>query len=309
MSDSCNPTDCSLPRSSVHGITDKTDRPELSLDHLGLSPCTAVPNMPVTIETYTGDAWQPKEAGKVVYDGALKPLWWGLAQSRNNYSAWIMKQARQPGAVADFIHKMGIRSYVDPVFAMCLGTSDFSLYEMVGAYTTYANKGVYSEPMFVTRIEDRQGNLLTEFSVRTADAISEQTAYTMVQMMQNVVNKGTAGRLRWMYNLKGELAGKTGTSQNGSDAWFMGVVPRLVGGAWVGGEDRSVHLTSKGEGATMALPIFATFMQKVYADKSLGISESDIFPIPAGAKKIDCELEDFETQPKNEVSNEDEFFD
>ena len=144
MSDSCNPTDCSLPRSSVHGITDKTDRPELSLDHLGLSPCTAVPNMPVTIETYTGDAWQPKEAGKVVYDGALKPLWWGLAQSRNNYSAWIMKQARQPGAVADFIHKMGIRSYVDPVFAMCLGTSDFSLYEMVGAYTTYANKGVYS---------------------------------------------------------------------------------------------------------------------------------------------------------------------
>ncbi len=280
-----------------------------AIDHLGLSPCTAVPNMPVTIETYTGDAWQPKEAGKVVYDGALKPLWWGLAQSRNNYSAWIMKQARQPGAVADFIHKMGIRSYVDPVFAMCLGTSDFSLYEMVGAYTTYANKGVYSEPMFVTRVEDRQGNLLAEFSVNTVDAISEQTAYTMVQMMQNVVNKGTAGRLRWMYNFKGELAGKTGTSQNGSDAWFMGVVPRLVSGAWVGGEDRSVHLTSKGEGATMALPIFATFMQKVYADKSLGISESDMFPVPMGAKKIDCELEDFESQSQNEVTNEDEFFD
>jgi penicillin-binding protein 1A len=282
-----------------------------AIDHLGLNPCTPVPNMPVTLETYNGDAWQPKEAGKVVYDGALKPLWWGLAQSRNNYSAWIMKQARQPEAVADFIHKMGIRSYIDPVFAMCLGTSDFSLYEMVGAYTIYANRGVYSEPMFVTRIEDRQGNLLAEFSVRTADAISEHTAYTMVQMMQNVVNKGTAGRLRWMYDVKGEVAGKTGTSQNGSDAWFMGVTPRLVAGAWVGGEDRSVRLTSKGEGATMALPIFAKFLKKVHADKSLDVTESDLFSVPIGAKKFDCDLESFGTQSETEteISNEEEFFD
>ncbi len=168
-----------------------------AIDQLGLTPCTTVENWPVTIPTYSGDSWSPKEAGNVVYDGAPNELRWGLANSRNNYSAWIMKQARQPQAVADFIHKMGIRSTIDPVPALCLGTPDVSLYEMVGAYGTFANRGVFTEPTFVTRIEDRQGNVLATFTPQTSDAISEQTAYTMLDMLKNVVTSGTAQRVRW----------------------------------------------------------------------------------------------------------------
>ncbi|MBR3931333.1 MAG: transglycosylase domain-containing protein, partial [Tidjanibacter sp.] len=166
-----------------------------AFDHLGYNPCTMVPNLPVTIETYTGEAWTPKEAGKVIYDGELYPLKWGLARSRNNYSAWIMKQANQPEAVADFIHNMGIMSYIDPVNAICLGTPDVSLFEMVGAYSTFANRGVYTEPIFVTRIEDRHGNVLAEFNTTSTVAISEHTAYTMVDMLRTVVQRGTGGRL------------------------------------------------------------------------------------------------------------------
>lgn len=281
-----------------------------AIDHLGLNPCTPVPNLPVSIETTDGDAWTPKEASKVVYDGKMKPLKWGLANSRNNYSAWIMKQAKQPAAVADFIYKLGIKSYIDPVFALCLGTSDFSLFEMVGAYSAYANRGVHSDPMFVTRIEDRQGNQLSTFSTKSFDAISEQTAYTMLNMLKNVVNAGTAGRLRWAYGITGEVGGKTGTSQNSSDAWFMGVTPKLVGGTWVGGEDRSVHLYSGGEGSAVALPIFGIFMQKVYADPNLNIKPTDTFPQPVGAVKYDCD--DGSDDANNAVSDanaEDEFFD
>ncbi len=260
-----------------------------AVDHLGYNPCTMVPNLPVTIETATGDAWQPKEAGNVVYDGVMKPLKWGLANSRNNYSAWIMKQAKQPAAVADFIHKMGIHSYIDPVYALCLGTADVSLFEMVGAYATYANRGVFSEPLFVTRIEDRHGNLLASFNTSSADAISEQTAYTMLEMLRGVINAGTAGRLRWVYGFKGDMGGKTGTSQNNSDAWFIGITPKLVAGAWVGGEDRSIHLTARGEGSALALPIYGEFMKKVYANKALGVSQEDVFPVPVGVVVHNCD--------------------
>ncbi|MDR2937217.1 MAG: transglycosylase domain-containing protein [Rikenellaceae bacterium] len=258
------------------------------IDHLGLSPCTLVPNLPTTIETYNGMPWQPKEAGNIVYDGVLHPLWWGLANSRNNYSAWVMKQSQRPEPVADFIHRLGIHSYIDPVYALCLGTSDASLFEMVGAYGTYANRGVHVEPMFVVRVEDRQGNVISTFTPKTSDAISEQTAYTMIQMMKLVVNAGTGGRLSWGYGVRGEVGGKTGTSQGNADAWFMGVVPKLVGGAWVGGEDRSVHLTSGGEGSARALPVFGGFMQKVYADKSLGINPEDAFSFSPGMVGFDC---------------------
>ena len=260
-----------------------------AIDQLGFTPCTTVENWPVTIETYSGQAWSPKEAGNVVYDGAPHELRWGLANSRNNYSAWIMKQAQQPQAVADFIHKMGIRSAIDPVPALCLGTPDVSLYEMVGAYGTFANRGVFTEPLFVTRIEDRQGNVLANFTPHTSDAISEQTAYTMLDMLKNVVNGGTAGRLRGMYRFTGEMGGKTGTSQNSSDAWFMGVTPQLVAGAWVGAEDRSVHLYSSADGARQALPIFAGFMTRVYANPSLGVTQTDQFPLPVGTVVYNCD--------------------
>ena len=265
-----------------------------AIEQLDLTPCTQVPNLPVTIET-DNEPWSPREASKVVYDGEWKPLRWGLANSRNNYSAWIMKQARQPQAVADFIHKFGIRSYIDPVYALCLGTSDFSLFELVGAYGTFANRGVHVDPIFVTRIEDRHGNVLANFTSPSQDAISEQSAYTMLGMLKRVVNAGTAG--------------KTGTSQKNSDAWFVGVTPKLVAGAWVGGEDRSIHLSSGGEGSRIALPIFANFMKKVYGDSKLGITEKDQFPIPVNAVSYDCDESAEPAAALPSSGGGDEFFD
>ncbi len=276
-----------------------------AIDHLGYNPCTMVPNLPVTIETYSGEPWSPKEASRVEYDGEPKPLKWGLAHSRNNYSAWIMKQAKQPEAVADFIHNMGIHSYIDPVYALCLGTSEVTLFELVGAFSTFANRGVQTEPIFVTRIEDRQGNLISSFIPTSSDAISEQTAYTMLTMLQNVVNSGTAGRLRWMFGLKGEVGGKTGTSQENRDAWFVGVVPKLVAGAWVGGEDQSVHRSAQGEGSVLALPIYGEFIKRVYANPQLGIFESDRFAVPIDVVTYNCDDEPAATPQTQE---EDEFF-
>ena len=278
-----------------------------AIEQLDLTPCTQVPNLPVTIET-DNEPWSPREASKVVYDGEWKPLRWGLANSRNNYSAWIMKQARQPQAVADFIHKFGIRSYIDPVYALCLGTSDFSLFELVGAYGTFANRGVHVDPIFVTRIEDRHGNVLANFTSPSQDAISEQSAYTMLGMLKRVVNAGTAGRIRAL-GLKADMGGKTGTSQKNSDAWFVGVTPKLVAGAWVGGEDRSIHLSSGGEGSRIALPIFANVMKKVYGDSKLGITEKDQFPIPVNAVSYDCDESAEPAAALPSSGGGDEFFD
>ena len=278
-----------------------------AIEQLDLTPCTQVPNLPVTIET-DNEPWSPREASKVVYDGEWKPLRWGLANSRNNYSAWIMKQARQPQAVADFIHKFGIRSYIDPVYALCLGTSDFSLFELVGAYGTFANRGVHVDPIFVTRIEDRHGNVLANFTSPSQDAISEQSAYTMLGMLKRVVNAGTAGRIRAL-GLKADMGGKTGISQKNSDAWFVGVTPKLVAGAWVGGEDRSIHLSSGGEGSRIALPIFANFMKKVYGDSKLGITEKDQFPIPVNAVSYDCDESAEPAAALPSSGGGDEFFD
>lgn len=258
-----------------------------AFDMLGYNPCTLVPNLPVTIETPQGP-WSPKEAGNPPQEGELHPLYWGLANSRNNYSAWIMKQS-SPQAVADMIHKIGISSSIDPVYAMCLGTPEVSVFEMVGAFSTFANRGVHTDPFFVTRIEDKQGNVLASFSPQTHDAINEQTAYTMLDMLKRVVNSGTGGRLRYQFNMMGEVGGKTGTTNNSADAWFMGVTPQVVAGTWVGGEDPATHLVSGSDGSRVALPIFGIFMNKVYADKSLGISAEDRFMEPIGVVKYDCD--------------------
>ena len=262
-----------------------------AIDHLGMDPCTMVPNLPVTIETANGTAWSPKEAGQVEYDGVLHPLMWGLAMSRNNYSAWIMKQAKEPQAVSDFIHNMGIRSFIDPVSALCVGSSESNTYELVSAFSTFANGGVHNDAIFVTRIEDRQGNLIASFIPQSQDAISERTAYTMLTMLKRVVDAGTAGRLKWMFDLHDvELGGKTGTSNENRDAWFMGVAPRIVAGAWVGGEDQQVHLTARGEGSVVALPIVGDFLKRVYADGTLGISRTDTFVRPPMMPDYDCEM-------------------
>ena len=284
-----------------------------AIDHLGLTPFTLVPNLPVTIETANGTAWSPKEAGKVEQNGELHPLSWGLARSRNNYSAWIMKQAKQPEAVADFIHNMGIHSYIDPVPALCLGTSESNVYELVSAFSTFANQGVHNDPVFVTRIEDRQGNLISTFIPQSQDAINERTAYTMLTMLKGVVTGGTAGRLIRQFKFGDvELGGKTGTSNKNRDAWFMCVAPRLVTGAWVGGEDQFVHFVRGGEGSVVALPIVGEFLTSVYNNGTLGVTRSDTFvrPVQMPDYKREEELAAKElAKGAPEKTEDEEFFD
>ena len=278
-----------------------------AIDHLGMSPCTPVPNLPVTIETAVGTAWSPKEAGNVEYDGVLHPLKWGLAHSRNNYSAWIMKQAKQPGAVADFIHNMGIHSFIDPVYALCLGTFESNVFEMVSAYSTFANEGVYVSPLFVTHIEDRQGNLISTFSSYSQDAISKETAATMVSMLQNVITDGTGRRMGWQFNMYGvDIAGKTGTSNDNRDGWFMCITPNLVAGAWVGAEDQSIHLRRRGEGSVMALPIVGDFLQRVHNDERCRVSRDDKFVTPPMWQLPVCD--ETSGMAQSEADFKDEFF-
>ena len=278
-----------------------------AIDHLGMSPCTPVPNLPVTIETAVGTAWSPKEAGNVEYDGVLHPLKWGLAHSRNNYSAWIMKQAKQPGAVADFIHNMGIHSFIDPVYALCLGTFESNVFEMVSAYSTFANEGVYVSPLFVTHIEDRQGNLISTFSSYSQDAISKETAATMVSMLKNVITDGTGRRMGWQFNMYGvDIAGKTGTSNDNRDGWFMCITPNLVAGAWVGAEDQSIHLRRRGEGSVMALPIVGDFLQRVQNDERCRVSRDDKFITPPMWQLPVCD--EASGMVQSEADFKDEFF-
>ena len=244
----------------------------------GYTPCDKVANTTYTIDV-NGTDWAPKSE----VDDRIVTLKWGLTNSRNNISAYLMKQFG-PFALVDLCRKMGISSYLDPVVSLCVGSCDLSVMEMVAAYNTYPGRGVYCYPMFVTRIEDNTGNVLATFSTRKREAISEITAYKMINMMQGVVNDGTAGRIRWRYNIQGDIAGKTGTTNDNSDGWFIGYTPRLTAGVWVGAEDRQVHFTSTalGGGNNMALPIWAIFMQKVYADKSLPMGPDDVFVAPLG---------------------------
>ncbi len=280
-----------------------------AIDRLGFTPCTMAPNLPVSIETSSG-IWSPKEAGAYTYDGVLHPLYWGLANSRNNYSAWLMKQAKQPEAVADFIHGMGIRSYIYPAYAMCLGAFESNVYEMVSAYSTLANGGVHTAPIFVTRIEDRQGNVISTFVPKSNDAVNKHTAYTMLTMLQKVVTSGTGGRLRWQFGMENvELGGKTGTTNNNRDAWFMCVTPNLVMGSWVGGDEQSVHLNSRGEGSVMALPIVGEFLKMVYEDGTLGVTRQDKFTRPEGWESHDCPWSIEPDSTAVNVIDGDEFFD
>jgi penicillin-binding protein 1A len=211
----------------------------------------------------------------------MKTLKWGLATSENNIAAWLIKQFK-PKPIADIAHKMGITSYIDPVPSMIYGTSDMSVAEMVSSYATFANKGVHTQPVMINRIEDKSGNILAEIHPEHMESINEKTAYLMLNLMEGVTDFGTAHRLQFKYNITAQIAAKTGTTQHHSDGWFIGITPKLVAGGWVGAEDRSVHFDrmSMGQGATMALPIYAFFMKKIYADKSLGIFETDVFEAP-----------------------------
>ncbi len=221
------------------------------------SPCTKVPNVPITFDLPSGDKWEPKNSSDYK-TGEMVSLKEAIANSINWVSAFLIKRY-SPGPVIKVARKMGIKSDIPEVYAICLGTPDISLYEMVGAFSTYGNKGVYYEPIFVTRIEDKHGNVLARFVPRTNEAMSEETAYLMINLLQGVVESGTGARLRGKYGFTSQIAGKTGTTDNNSDGWFMGSVPGLTTGVWVGCEDRSVHFRSTllGQGANMSLPIWA----------------------------------------------------
>jgi penicillin-binding protein 1A len=202
---------------------------------------------------------------------------------------------------------MGVKSYIPPVPAIALGTPDLSLYEMTGAMNTFPDKGVYIKPIFVTKIEDKNGNVIARFTPEKKEAMSEITAYKMIKLLEGVVESGTGIRLRWKYGYRNEVAGKTGTTQNQSDGWFMGIVPKLTTGVWVGAEDRSVHFRTihLGQGANMALPIWALYMNKIYSDPSLGISRSDKFPKPLKNVDIEFDCKKYDKQHKKNGSQSD----
>ena len=248
----------------------------------GMTPCDKAVCIPQTF--IIGDqTWTPRSTDKDEWIGKTVTLKWGLTHSSNNISAFLMKKFG-PEAMVQMMRKMGVGSYFDVVPSLCVGSADVSVYEMVAAYNTYPSKGVYVDPIFVTKIEDSQGNVLGEFNTRQREAISEETAYLMANLMQGVVNNGTGARLRSVYGLRGQIGGKTGTTNDNSDGWFIGYTPTVTAGIWVGAEDRQVHFQSLalGGGSNMALPIWGIWMKKVLKDGTLGISEADRFISPAG---------------------------
>jgi penicillin-binding protein 1A len=247
----------------------------------GFSPCDEAPNVQQTYMV-AGKPWTPRNASKARY-GDMVTLKWGLQQSNNWISAYLMSKLN-PQAFVTLLHEYGIRNpEIHPSMALCLGPCEITVGEMVSAYTAFVNHGIRAAHMFVTKIEDNEGNVLSQFQPRMNEVISEQSAHKMLYMLRAVVDGGTAGRLRFRYGLKGEIAGKTGTTNNNSDAWFMGLTPTLVSGVWVGGDDRDIHFDSMawGQGATMALPVFAYYMQSVYKDKTLGYSDDAVFDVPS----------------------------
>ena len=247
----------------------------------GFSPCDKAPNVQQTYMV-AGRPWTPRNASRKRY-GEMVTLKWGLAQSNNWISAYLMSKLN-PQQFVNLLHAYGLNNPdIHPSMALCLGPCDASVAEMVSAYTTFVNHGIRTAPLFVTRIEDNDGNVIAKFQPRMNEVISSESANKMLVLLKGVVDGGTAGRLRFKYGLTGEMGGKTGTTNRNSDAWFMGVTPELVSGCWVGGEDRDIHFDSMrmGQGASMALPIWAYFMKKVYADKSLGYSQATTFGIPA----------------------------
>ncbi|HNR19107.1 MAG TPA: transglycosylase domain-containing protein [Bacteroidia bacterium] len=262
----------------------------------GYSPCYKIPNARVTISQVGSPDWSPENSdGKY---GGMLTLKEALAESVNSISAYLMKQFG-PQPMIEIVRKMGITAEIPAVPSICLGTPDVSLLEMVGAYSTFANKGVWTEPIYITRIEDKNGVVLQEFVPKNKEAISEETAYLMLNLMQGVTT-GTGARLRFRYNLTQPIAGKTGTTQNNSDGWFMGITPDLVTGVWTGCEDRSVHFrtTQLGQGANTALPIWALYMKNVWADKELKYSQQN-FDAPKEKLSVELDCGKYEQQNGN----------
>ena len=263
----------------------------------GMTPCDRVQNSPQVLDIGYGRTWTPQDPH---CDGSMVDLKWGLAHSSNSVAAWLMKQLG-PEAMVAMMHKMGISTKIDPVVSLCVGSADLSVYEMVTSYNIFPSGGLYTHPLFVTRIEDKDGNVLGQFSERRHEAVTADAAYAMIQMMRGVVDGGTGSRLRSRYGLSGPIAGKTGTTNDNSDGWFIAYTPTITAGVWVGAEDRYVHFTSTalGQGANMALPIWGLWMKKVLADGTLGISSNDAFPDEVN--KSFCTGSAWETSTKDEL--------
>ncbi|MDR1331794.1 MAG: transglycosylase domain-containing protein [Tannerella sp.] len=274
----------------------------------GFSPCDKMLHVPQELVDENGIVWSPRNASPRRV-GEEVSIYWGLQQSSNWVTAYLMKHL-SPYTLVRMLRSYGLRGHIDPVVAMCLGTPDISVSEMVSAYTVFTNKGIRLEPLYVTRIEDSYGNTIASFTPAMNEVLTEEAAYKMLYMLRGVIDGGSGSRVRYRYGIKAPMGGKTGTTQENADGWFMGFTPSLVAGCWVGGEDPSIHFDrmAEGQGASMALPIYAMFMQKVYADKTLGYLETEKFDMPEDFTDI-CGSPDEETPPPgNRPSGLDEFF-
>ena len=259
----------------------------------GFSPCDLAPNVQRTYMV-AGMPWTPRNASHK-RAGEMVTLKWGLAQSSNWISAYLMSKLN-PNQFVELLHGFGINNPdIHPSMSLCLGPCDVSVAEMVSAYTAFANNGIRCAPVFVTRIEDNEGNVISKFQPRMNEVISSESAYKMIVELMAVVDEGTGRRLRFKYGFEGEIGGKTGTTNRNSDAWFIGFTPELVSGCWVGGEDRDIHFdsTQMGQGATMALPVWAYYMTRVLRDGMLGYNPTATFDVP----------EDFNPCKKEEIED------
>ena len=273
----------------------------------GFSPCDEVRNVEQTLFDENGKAWSPRNSSKSHY-GEIVTLKWGLANSNNWISAYLMSKL-SPYDLVRLIHSFGVLNKdIQPTVSLCLGPCEISVGEMVSAYTAFVNKGIRTAPLFVTRIEDNDGNVVANFTPQVNEVISESTSYKMLVMLRAVINEGTGGRVRRLYGIKADMGGKTGTTNRNSDGWFMGFIPSLVSGCWVGGEERDIHFDTMrdGQGASMALPIWGLYMQKVYADKTLGYSPDETFDIPGDFDPCKDRLTEIEEE--NNTRLDDVFF-
>ena len=246
----------------------------------GYSPCDLAPNVqPNIFDRATGEVWSPRNSTNE-RTGEYVTLRWGLSKSVNWISAYLMSRL-SPQSLVRLMHSFGIRGYIDPVMALCLGSADVSVEEMVTAYTAFSNHGLRIDPIYVSRIEDNFGNVITDFAPQVSEVFSESTYLKMLPMMCDVIDHGTGIRLRYRYGIKAQMGGKTGTTNNNSDGWFMGFTPSLATGVWVGGEERSIHFDkmADGQGANTALPIYALYIRKVYADSTLMYTPADTFAV------------------------------
>lgn len=252
-----------------------------------LSPCFEISNTPVTFEDY--DNWTPKNSNKA-REGEMVSLKWALANSVNFVSAALIKDYTTPQSVVNLVKQMGITTPMPAVPSICLGTADLSVMEMAEAMATFANKGVHKNPIFITKICDNKGMVLEVFNTKSNAALDEETAYLVLELMKGVVDSGTGARLRYKYGLRSTIAGKTGTTDNNSDGWFIGINPKLATAVWVGGELRSIHFrsTALGQGASMALPVYGLFMQKCEKNPKLNFYKGDFDRPPSLEIDMDC---------------------